>query len=170
MDKRQISLKLCLDAMALRPRLETFDSRLILQKAMYLAQEEGFRLGYHFSWYIRGPYSRQLAADAFAVASALASHADESKQWTLEESSERVLTKVAALWKERGLSASWLELLASVHFLLTRGKALSQDLGPLRDTLLKFGKDFTTADIEDAVRTLASAGMLSSRDQPLAAA
>ncbi|MGI8432228.1 MAG: hypothetical protein ACR2MW_08070 [Chthoniobacterales bacterium] len=170
MDKRQISLKLALDALGFAPRLETFDSRLILQKAMYLAQERGFRLGYHFSWYIRGPYSRQLTADAFAVASALAGSADEFKQWTIEESSRRILDKVTALWEDRGMVAPWLELLASVHFLLTRGKVRSQNSAVLHETLLKFEKNFSTTEIDDAVGALSSAGMLPSNGATAVAA
>lgn len=160
MDKRQIGLKLSLDALGVPPRFDTFASRLVLQKVMYLAQEHGFRLGYHFSWYLRGPYSRQLTADAFAVVSAVDSRADESKQWTLDEGSQRVLAKVTALWKDRGLSAAWLELLASVHFLVSRGQVRSHDSVSLRNVLLKFGKDFSTDEIDSAVNALSTTGLL----------
>jgi len=45
--------------------LDDFDSRLRLQKYVYLARPFGLRLGYGFSLYIRGPYSPDLARDYY---------------------------------------------------------------------------------------------------------
>src|SRR5579885_637652 len=46
----------------------SFDERLKLQKTIYLLQS-AFRvnLGYTYNWYLRGPYSPGLAADAYKV-------------------------------------------------------------------------------------------------------
>jgi uncharacterized protein YwgA len=162
MDKRQIALKLSLNALGLKPELDTFDGRLVLQKAIYLVQERGFKLGYHYSWYRRGPYSRQVTSDAFAVADALSSGVDESKDWELETESRRKLAETSSLWAAKGSQASWLELLASVHFLISRGQLASRNATAIHETLLKFGKDFDVCNIEDATKILLSAGMLPS--------
>jgi uncharacterized protein YwgA len=166
MDKRQIGLKLALDALGLPPRLDTFDTRLIVQKAIYLAQVRGFDLGYHFSWYLRGPYSSQLAADAFAVVTALDSGADESKGWRLEENAYQLLKNVAAFWARDGISASWLEVLASVHFLVSRSHVLGDDVNSIRSTLIRFGKNFEVQTIKDALVRLQEAEILEASPAP----
>ena len=43
----------------------SFDQRLIFQKTIYLLQAFGLYLGYVFSWYIRGPYSSELARKGY---------------------------------------------------------------------------------------------------------
>jgi len=45
-----------------------FNSRLILQKTVYLMQEFGLNIGYSFSWYLRGPYSPNLTRDTYGLA------------------------------------------------------------------------------------------------------
>ncbi len=47
--------------------LDSFESRLRLQKYVYLARPFGLRLGYGYSLYIRGPYSPELARDYYAL-------------------------------------------------------------------------------------------------------
>lgn len=39
---------------------ETFESRLISQKKIYILQKLGTDLGYDYNWYVRGPYSPSL--------------------------------------------------------------------------------------------------------------
>jgi len=43
----------------------SFKDRLRAQKIIYLLQSSGVPLGYSYSWYLHGPYSRQLADDFF---------------------------------------------------------------------------------------------------------
>jgi len=45
-----------------------FNSRLILQKTVYLMREFGLNIGYSFSWYLRGPYSPNLTRDTYELA------------------------------------------------------------------------------------------------------
>ena len=47
--------------------MSDFNSRLILQKTIYLMQEFGLNIGYPFSWYLRGPYSPNLTRDAYEL-------------------------------------------------------------------------------------------------------
>ena len=47
--------------------MEQFDDKLEVQKITFLAQEFGIDLGYFFEWYIRGPYCKQVSADAHKV-------------------------------------------------------------------------------------------------------
>jgi uncharacterized protein YwgA len=48
---------------------EDFDSRLRLQKYVFIARKFGLNLGYNFSMYIRGPYSPDLADDYYSLPS-----------------------------------------------------------------------------------------------------
>lgn len=68
MERRQIGLKLVMDKLDLPVTVDSFDDRLILQKAIYLAEASGVRLGYYYRWYLRGPYCPAVAEDGFAVA------------------------------------------------------------------------------------------------------
>src|SRR2546425_7730085 len=47
--------------------LSTFETRLELQKKVYLLQESGEDLGYSYGWYIHGPYSPGLTKDLFSL-------------------------------------------------------------------------------------------------------
>jgi len=44
---------------------ETFEQRIISQKAVYILQELGLETNYNFSWYLYGVYSKELADDFF---------------------------------------------------------------------------------------------------------
>ena len=138
--------------------MDTFEDRLILQKAVYLAQEAGVKLGYFYNWYLRGPYSPAVAEDAFSVNVAVAGENDESEAYELADEQLRNLAKIRnlVLVKEetRLKLARRLELLASVHFLIDRKQVSGRDVVPIVERLEKFGKDFNETDVRDALRKL----------------
>ena len=47
--------------------MDTFDGRLTFQKTIQLLQSFGINLGYRYNWYLRGPYSPDLAKDGFKL-------------------------------------------------------------------------------------------------------
>lgn len=49
--------------------INKFESRLKLQKLVFLARRFGLPLNYEFNYYIRGPYSRILAEDYYNLPS-----------------------------------------------------------------------------------------------------
>ena len=63
MDRQQIGVKLAIDGLKLPFVIDTFMDRLIMQKAVYLAQAAGVNLGYYYHWYLHGPYSPSLTRD-----------------------------------------------------------------------------------------------------------
>jgi len=78
-------------------RLNDFDSRLILQKTIYLAQTIfGIDLGYSFGWYIYGPYSPDLTYEAFRYPEVFDSIFEEKIE--LEDISD-IKTKIYGLAK-----------------------------------------------------------------------
>lgn len=158
MDRQQIGLKLAVDAMGLPFRLSSFEDRLILQKAVYLAQAAAVHLGYTFSWYLRGPYSSALTRDAFAV---VTQSDGEPAGWKLDPPSVERLSRLKSLFKgdDRGALAIRLELLASVLFLLRARRATAPDVAELREVLRKYGKTFSEDEIRRAMKELAEYGL-----------
>lgn len=164
MDRRQIGLKLTIDALGVPFTLTTFSDRLIIQKAICLAQAGGIQLGYDFRWYLRGPYSPALARDAFAVAAEIAEGDDESSGWKFDEESQALVERIAQMIEPHKSSdrAGKLELLASVHFVVTRRDIPQDDLPQLTETMRTFGKSFSEKDVQAALGDLSKHGLLAS--------
>jgi uncharacterized protein YwgA len=162
MDRRQIALRLTLDVLRLDFKIDDFTDRLILQKAVYLVQAGGVHLGYYYQWYLHGPYSPSLTRDEYAVAEELGAGLDESESWTLDEQSEAKLQNLRGLVDQRedqSCLARELELLASVHFLITRDQIVDED-EQIAAALQRFGKEFHKRDVQRARGELQSYGLL----------
>lgn len=165
MDRRQIGTKLVLDALGEEFTLERFPQRLILQKVIYLAQAVGIHLGYHYGWYVRGPYSRGLTSDAFSLKEELNGGMDETKEWTLDQQSQNLIPKLKGLMELPDCIADrpqWLELLASVHFLVGSNQInVAQDHALMvQRKLANYEKDFTLPQVSEALTRLRGAGLL----------
>jgi hypothetical protein len=157
MDRRQIALKLAADACGLDFRISTFEDRLILQKAVYLMQAAGVHLGHYYQWYLHGPYSPSLTRDVYAVSTDLTQGLDDSRGWTLDQHSMSVLERLRGLVRTENRSqlARKLELLASIHFLITRQQVTRpNDDAQIAEVLRRFGKDFGLQDVEGGRREL----------------
>jgi len=94
--------------------INSFEARLIFQKTIYLLQAFGLYLGYRFSWYLRGPYSPDLARDGFELVAIY----EETPlvRFKRLEAEKRFLQFLAFLGDKKN-DAKWLETLASIHFL-----------------------------------------------------
>lgn len=161
MDRQQIALKLTLDYLGISVRADAFEDRLVLQKSVYLCQAAGVDLGYYFRWYLRGPYCSALAADGFSVTIDQAQDDDESSNWTLDAKSRTNLDQVSSLLQAEDPRAPWLELLASVHFLVDRDQVSAESADEISETLQRFGKDFTLDQVRKALRELRKHGLFS---------
>lgn len=101
--------------------LSTFESRLKLQKKVYLLQESGEDLGYSYGWYIHGPYSPGLTRDLFSLQELL--HALKEKELDVEdqptnrEAFDTAKKLIHALETDRE-PLRQLELVSSLHFLI----------------------------------------------------
>jgi uncharacterized protein YwgA len=120
MEPRFAALKLFLDELGIPSDIRTISSRKRLQKAVYLGQVSSpVDLGYRFGWYLRGPYSTELAKAYYGLAEAEAS--GESPSRDLRPDLKAKLRDIRPLFKvpnDVALSQpDWLELLASVHYL-----------------------------------------------------
>ncbi len=162
MEPKLVALKLVLDGVDAPVEHQTFDDRRIIQKAVYLFQAAGVKLGYRFGWYIRGPYSTSLTKDYFALKSAIAVGDKDYEGKTAPEWVKENLDKVKTLSScpdevanelDRG---DWLELLASLHYLRTYG----QDAESARMTLAR-EKPRLAPFATIANKKLSEAGLLS---------
>lgn len=162
MNRRQIALKLTMDELGLPLRMEEFDDRLIVQKAVYLCQAAGAEMGYYYNWYLKGPYCSALADDAFCVVAETEAGATDPEGWQLDGASKAKLNAVRDLLGEntRGDLAKHLELLASVHFLVASGQASQKDVPQLRQMLERYGKHYDLPQIEGAIAELSAANLL----------
>ena len=162
MDRQQISVKITADSLGLPFRIGTFQDRLIMQKAIYLAQTAGIQLGYFYHWYLHGPYSPSLTHDEYSIAMDISADMDESKRWTLDDVSLQRLKTIKALFQEtdRDKLALKLELLASVHFLVDQKQVSQVDPDKITETLKRFNKPFNKRDVVAAIEELEAYGLL----------
>lgn len=163
MERRQIGLKLVMDHLRLDGKVDSFEDRLILQKATYLAQAAGVNLGYYYRWYLRGPYCPAVAEDGFAIKAELSQGIDETKNWVLDAGSVGKLKRIRAMMGviPRKELAKKLELLASVHFLVDRRQVSGRNPREIAQTLRRFEKPFTEQEVEAALQEMASNGIIS---------
>ncbi|MCC7146637.1 MAG: hypothetical protein IT443_09340 [Phycisphaeraceae bacterium] len=160
MNRQQIALKLVLDKLGLKLPLDTFEGRLIIQKAIYLAQVKGVDLGYYFGWYLRGPYCPALTKDAFSTASEAAED-DESSSWLLDDKSARRLEQLQSVFgptTNQLTLARRLELLASVQYLVQTGVVSDNNPQQITEELAKRDKNFTLQNVSTALQELRQNG------------
>lgn len=124
MERSQLALKLMLDELGLDPTIRTVRERKAVQKAIYLGQAAGVDLGYRYNWYIMGPYSPGLTRDYFALDEALNAGDKSAEGYELQATAKAQVGSVKPLMDvPEGVDlnqSEWLELLASVHFLIKR--------------------------------------------------
>lgn len=98
---------------------DTFDERLLSQKKVFLLQELGVDMGYSYNWYVRGPYSPDLANYIFNNLDILKEQ--DLSGYQLSEESCQKIESVNNLASKKPVTinslASWYELLASVLFI-----------------------------------------------------
>jgi uncharacterized protein YwgA len=121
MNAARIELKLVLDRAGIEINLDRFSQRFNVQKRVYLIQIVGVDLGYRYGWYLRGPYSSTLTADAFALRDEAADGEQDHFGCSLTPEQVEKIEKARSLWAlPNDVAVSndeWLELLASLHYL-----------------------------------------------------
>lgn len=160
MNRRQIALKLVLEELDVPATMDSFDGRLIVQKAVYMAQQAGIPLGYHYYWYLRGPYSRELTGDAYETLG------DKPEGWILDAATKAKLTPLKVFFKElkaEGDPVKSFELHASVLFTLATGQARESESGRITKMMHDAGKTaFSAEDVNGAIERLRGQNLLPS--------
>lgn len=160
MNLQQTRLSLVLREAGVELAVKSFDQRLILQKSIHLLQEGGVQLGYHYRWYLRGPYSPRLTEDVFALANLEERDANELRDWNLDEASRTLVGKFKSLFQGRTghALAKHLELLSSVLFLVRTGQGQATNPAAITTTLHKYGKQFSTDEVVRGIAELRQHG------------
>lgn len=63
--KKLDKLLIYLNELGIKPNLDSFENKLIIQKTACLLKMLGFDINYTFSLYVRGPYSKDLTQDLY---------------------------------------------------------------------------------------------------------
>ena len=120
MSDRLTALGLVLEELGVPLQIDQVEQRLIIQKAVYLAQTT-IPLGYTYGWYLKGPYSPSLTQDYYQLAERVTR--GTVQEAILKESARSSLQSVKELiaaQPEGTKYSHWLELLASIHYLRTK--------------------------------------------------
>jgi len=143
---------------------ENFKVRKTFQKTIYLLQELGIKFGYHFSWYLNGPYSSSLADDGYEMVGLRISEKSigKFKSKTIDIPNEN---NINILFNNIDLKSNetsdYLELLASIHFLLTHAYPKIRNENEAKQKLKQYKPDkFSDKEIENAVNNLRAAGLI----------
>jgi hypothetical protein len=127
---KQIALKLILDELGVDHGIRDIEDRKSIQKAIYMGQVVGADLGYNYGWYVKGPYSPQLARDYYDLNFAMETGDEDFKDRHLPPSAREKLKSLKPLLEvPKGCPLrqdDWLEAIASYHFLRT-GSRLDDD-------------------------------------------
>jgi hypothetical protein len=145
--------------------MQTFEDRLLLQKRIYFLQEFGVPFEYSFGWYIRGPYSSELADDGFeneSISKLSYSNWEKFSQYMPgpENNDKTALQRASKFFSDLGDCARTnkipedrlLELLGSLHFLTInwyRG-----DYAAASNRLKKLKPEFSEREIDLAQQLL----------------
>lgn len=132
--------------------LDYFSERLRLQKLGYLSQKLSGNEEYSYSWYIHGPYSTSLTSDLFT--------GDEmglfEKDVELNDKEKEVSKLLRILLEGEVNDPNFLELYASIWYLMPKGK-LSEDEGKsIADILCKEKPQFSGTEIKTAMGKIIS--------------
>jgi len=161
MNKQQIGICLALRELGIPLEMDSFDKRLALQKTILILQKAGVYLGYRYGWYLRGPYSPDLASDLFMITSLHDKGSSEIQNWILDSDSKSILTSIKNLFNNNNPikeHSRHLELVASILFLLDTGQAKKTDQKGIVDILKKNRKYFSLEDVKSAFEELTNYG------------
>ncbi len=129
MNEDLIILNSYLTELGVPPHIESLNDRIRVQKAIYLAQVAGADLGYDYNWYLRGPYSPELANDYYKLSEAIflkkiPTDTEQKVGPKLKDTYTVILRSMAPLVTApttfSAKQEDWLELVASLHFLETK--------------------------------------------------
>ena len=144
MSSRLIALNVLLRELEVPFNIQSLRSRKTIQKAIYLAQAAGIDLGYRYGWYVHGPYSPGLTTDYYET-SPLTKAESEKKRFK-QPLMERAAHLKSLFQPPSGVDLEkpeWMELLSSVHYLLSirrvSEQALPQALADEKRALAPFG-------------------------------
>lgn len=135
--------------------MDDFDSRLRLQKSIYLLQAFDVNLGYSFAWYLRGPYCPLLADNGFEINDVYHRIPKEEVKFT-ERKVQRSFERFQEFINRKDVDA--LEIAASLHYQI---KILGKDEMEAKEkTANKKRKQFDRTQVDVIFEEMGKCGLL----------
>lgn len=131
---------------------EDFSERLLIQKTAYLLQVFDLNLGYRYTWYLHGPYSKELTTDIYNINTSL----KVVEIHFTDEFFKNKFQKLLDFLSDKNKDPRWLELITSVHFLRHLNKPKEEIL-----KIITIEKNFTEDDFNHAWSYLKSNSLIS---------
>ncbi len=138
--KAEEKLTQSLKLLGVEPSIASFAERKRMQKITYLLEQFGVNLGFDFDWYLHGPYSTTLTRVLYKK--------DPQDLDRLVPNKSDDIKKIENLKKFLGSdikSSNTLELIVSLHYLMTLGKSVKKSDEEILKLFLKL-KPFFSED------------------------
>jgi uncharacterized protein YwgA len=146
--------------------MKTFETRLLLQKKVFLLQSLGLPLNFNYGWYIRGPYSTDLARTGFEMQNLFGDAAFKKNVVSpVHKDQKEIIKKALAVFKAIDALGTnkirWYELAASLLFLKTYTYPTPRNSRELLRLLEeKKPNEFSEEEKEKAMSCLKSSSLL----------
>ena len=140
----------------------TLDERIRVQKITYLAQSYGIDLGYKFSWYIRGPYSKSVTTAGFEI---YENNIDINQIQATQELDQERVERFREFITPHVNDTLWLEIAGSAIYLRKKsyaGQPVDQTIGFLLEDLSCGYKNFDEDLVRNVLNELAEENLLNS--------
>jgi uncharacterized protein YwgA len=124
-------------------KLNDFNDRLSLQKLGFLIQKIQQSEPYYFSWYVKGPYSSKLASTLFF-------HEEKGtyeKPPKLSDFELDIQKKTQVLLGSNIKNPSYLELYASLWYLMSKGQISKSEREQITSIMFKEKPQFSRKDV-----------------------
>ncbi|MFH1126859.1 MAG: hypothetical protein V1718_01995 [archaeon] len=103
----------CNKILSRRINLDSFDDKLIIQKAIYLSQKLGMSFDYRFGWYVRGVYSSSLTTELYDSYLGAASNKTD---YTPTNKDKEIVKQLQAIKNALDTPTASLELISSIVY------------------------------------------------------
>lgn len=123
--------------------MNNFKDRLILQKMTYLIKKFDKSVNYEFNWYVRGPYSSDVAEDAY--------NAWKIPLPDITPEDNRIAQNIKTIQSNK-LNEKDFELFASVYYLLDERNTAEDN--EIVFTVLSTKPWFTKEEVFDAIKKI----------------
>lgn len=151
-DKQTIDLGVILKAFSkFRFSMDGFNDRLRLQKFVYLLQSFDVFLGYHYSWYVHGPYCSTLATCGFALRDIYGVIPEGTPVRFADPEIQSRFERFRRFISKREMDDDFLEIAASIHLLVRLGRESRERI---IEHVAKKQKRFTTDQVKNVWREL----------------
>lgn len=152
-DKTALRLVAALRELGIQPSIETFAQRKTIQKLVYFLEVFGVNLNFRFGWYLHGPYSSSVTHVLYDNSETLKMAPDSS---ALNADERGKIAELRSFLGDDILSPDLLELLVSIHFLLSTIKGSDYTEKDAMDTLRKLKPSFSEKQVQSAYQKVST--------------